>query len=123
MKASHIERRPKRVFLDKDYISTAWQDASTADFAAATKIRAAIQEGASLDLYYRASQRQDTLLLSQGIMHLHLQSKASRAVIYLMQFEQCVLFLRLADHAYLDETPPGRSMPVDILLNRFLKQF
>jgi hypothetical protein len=61
------------------------------------------------DEFYRldVDQNRDRLLDETGIKHLHLNGRGSDAVVYLIELDDKVIFLRIANHAYLEDEPRG----------------
>ncbi|OLP57986.1 hypothetical protein BJF93_14260 [Xaviernesmea oryzae] len=49
----------------------------------------------------------DSVLARYGIMHLHLGSKASSELLFLMQFQHHVVILAIGNHKHFAEDPPG----------------
>lgn len=69
-------------------------------------IREAILEGNSLpETFYRVHNgRSDTLLMTLGIMHLHL-SPGSNELLFLVQYEDHVTFVEVNDHTPFSYDP------------------
>ena len=61
------------------------------------------------DRFYRKDRdtSTDRLLEEDGIMHLHLGSKDSSELLYLMQFSNRIIFLEVSDHYHFSLDPPG----------------
>lgn len=116
----HIEGAQKPVFFALNYIETAKLAASDKDLIASVEIRRKIENGEPLEDYYRGTRNYDFLLHRHGIMHLHLSSKSSRAVLYLVQFELCVLFLRISSHIHLTERPVGLTLRFEQMITEFM---
>lgn len=49
----------------------------------------------------------DRLLAETGIKHLHLNGRGSETIVYLLELPDQVIFLRIADHRYLEDEPRG----------------
>lgn len=73
-----------------------------------------IRIGGDLGPYYRKGigLNRDDLLMSHGVMHLHLGGSSSDALLYLLQYELYVVLLRIDNHSYVDERPVGNSLPI-----------
>lgn len=52
----------------------------------------------------------DRLLSRYGIMHLHLGSKTSNDLMFLMQFDDHVVILAIGNHKHFAEDPPGKLL-------------
>ncbi len=106
LKLPEIEPQPKEVVLDQFFrIGPALNERELADF---DRIRLRIEQGRSLDRYYRRSRGYDTLLRQRGILHLHLGHAGSDALLYLMQYPRHVLFLCVDTHVHLEDVPVGK---------------
>jgi hypothetical protein len=69
-----------------------------------------IENGIEIDpKHYRRSTNGDKLLINSGVMHLHLTHAGDDTILYLMQFDDDVLFLEVSDHRYLNSVPPGQN--------------
>ncbi len=77
-------------------------------------IKERIAKGRSLAKYYRtgAGRTPDQLRRDTGIIHLHLDGKNSNALLYLLQFDEDVLFLRVDNHTHVDAKPVGRGLNI-----------
>lgn len=52
----------------------------------------------------------DRLLSRYGIMHLHLGSKTSNDLLFLMQFDDHVVILAISNHKHFAEDPPSKLL-------------
>jgi hypothetical protein len=61
------------------------------------------------DEFYRSDidENRDRLLEEMGIKHLHLNGRGSDIIVYLIELEDQVIFLRIANHSYLEDEPRG----------------
>lgn len=61
------------------------------------------------DDYYRLDlgRNRDRLLHEKGVKHLHLGGRASNFLVYLIELEDRVIFLRIDDHALMEDEPRG----------------
>ena len=59
---------------------------------------------------YRRSSGPDTLLLRDGIMHLHLGHSGSRELLYLVQYADAVVLLEISDHYHFTTKPIGATL-------------
>lgn len=107
---ARIEKKPKRVVLDKYFKSkSGLSSKEEQDFA---DITARIERGEDLSAYYRASTGYDKLVKEHQVMHLHLGGKGSDALLYLIQYPECVLFLCVDSHIHLNDVPVGKRFPL-----------
>jgi hypothetical protein len=73
------------------------------------EIRERIQDGRRLPPFrYRVNRDSpDDLLAREGIMHLHLSAKDRDEILFLVQYEEHVVFLEVTNHAPFKDDPPG----------------
>ena len=71
-------------------------------------IRGLIRTGGDLAQYYRRSSTSDILLKPLKVMHLHLGGPSSDAILYVSQYPDHVLLIRIDSHIHLDDLPPGK---------------
>jgi hypothetical protein len=73
------------------------------------EIRERIQDGRRLPRFcYRVNRDfPDDLLMREGIMHLHLSAKDREEILFLVQYEEHVVFLEVTNHAPFKNDPPG----------------
>lgn len=96
----------KEVFFCAHY---GWAALSEAEADDLEKLRTNIVNGRPIpDRFYRAKidTTEDRLLADHQIMHLHLISKTSNSLVYLIQFEDEVVFLMPGGHLFVE---PHRS--------------
>lgn len=87
-------------------------------------IKSYIETGTPIsDNYYRASsdRRGDDLLVKSGIMHLHLTHPHDDFILYLMQFDDFVLFIEVSTHAHLQKVPIGSSFNMYSIKKRIIE--
>jgi hypothetical protein len=56
----------------------------------------------------------DRLLEETGVKHLHLGGSGSDVIVYVLEREDDVLFLRISDHRYLEDEPRGYLLSQEI---------
>lgn len=108
-----LEPRPKAV-----YLSDSWSDprgllANSQIARKVAHIRTCIQNGTPLPTgYYRkgVGLSADTLLQSDGIMHLHLGASNTPELLYLIQYPDHVVLLELSDHDHFATRPVGARL-------------
>lgn len=112
-KLSRLEAKPKKVLLSptfRDPSGIARND----DFAKAVDhIRLCIANGTPLPSgYYSkgAGLRSDTMLVTFGIMHLHLGRWNTDELLWLVQYPEHVVFLELSDHKPFADRPVGERL-------------
>ena len=83
-----------------------FEAAEQADFV---ELRRLLLEGGDLSKYYRSDvvKGGDKLLVNHHVMHLHLCGKGSDTLVYLIQYPEHVVLLRIDTHVHLNDNPPG----------------
>lgn len=119
LKLSYIERKPKLVFYFQGSVDEfdVFVRLTEADQEALLDIIEYIEQGKSLDRFYRRGigLTRDELLEKYGVMHLHLSSKSSKALLYLVQCDSFVVLLEVNDHKHVKH-------PVGKLLYRYFSR-
>jgi hypothetical protein len=103
-----LEQKKKRVHVLAGYRQTV--ALTPEQEACLAEIRERIESGRRLPAYcYRVNRDSsgDALLVREGIMHLHLSRKDRNAILFLVQYEDHVVFLDVTDHAPFRDDPPG----------------
>jgi hypothetical protein len=64
------------------------------------------------DDFYRVDvdQNIDRLLQATGVKHLHLDGRTSDILVYLVELADQVIVLLIANHAYLQDRPRGKTL-------------
>ncbi|MCD2174446.1 hypothetical protein [Rhizobium sp. C4] len=110
LKLSRIERKPKKVLESPHFDSPSYFRGKPHLAAHLADIYIAISKGEPLPPWaYRRDidTTDDDLLERLGVMHLHLGSQSSAELLFLMQYEEHVIFLEIASHRHFETDPPG----------------
>jgi hypothetical protein len=111
---SKIEPRHKAVYIAPNFDRFNCP-VSEKDYQAIADIRCRITNGESLDKYYRTTKNTDWLLVKHHVMHLHLGSPGSTALLYLIQYKTCVYFIEVNSHVHVDDVSAGKKLNVFLL--------
>lgn len=117
-----IQHAPKRVImadLFKDRIGALGDEKVAERYNTLTDC---ISHGRHIPLhFYRRSTRVDDLLVQEGIKHLHLDGGGGDILLFLVEYEDAVVFLEINSHDHLKDDPPGtvlRSLHANCLAAR-----
>ena len=117
LKGEWLEAKPKRVNLPevfKDEVGALSDARLLLEF---NELQDCIHNGDPVpDAYYRldVGKTKDRLLDEAGVKHLHLGGRGSETVVYLLELEDRVVFLRISDHRYLEDEPRGSLLSQEI---------
>ncbi len=114
---NEIEPKPKRILDYKNFRMARTREGDL-DWAALDlerlKIMRKIERGEPLERWrYRRSTetaKQDYALKNYGFMHLHLTEKHGNQLLWLVQYDDAVVFLEVTDHATFSAWPPGSTI-------------
>ena len=111
--SASIIARPRRVVLSSSF-QVEVSPVVKADVTRATyKLGKDIAEGTALDeSVYRANRHHtpDELLNQTGIMHLHPLGRGTAELLFLVQYDACVVFLEISDHRHFAILPRGHVL-------------
>ena len=110
LKLPHLEQKPKEVHRVEGWRVAPDLKDDPEVAAAVVQITRCIENGTPLPSgYYSklAGRARDGLLEREGIMHLHLRKSNSEELLWLVQYEDDVVFLELGDHQPFEARPPG----------------
>jgi hypothetical protein len=110
LKLHTIERKSKQVEAPSDFLINVFL--TDRQYRDLETIRDLIAKGGDLPRFYRRSKGTDWLLRNRAIMHLHLGSQGSNELLYLIQYSDHVLWLRVDSHIHLEDVPPGKRLPL-----------
>ena len=112
-KYEEIERKAKTVHYSASWSDTFGLMKDPVNAKAVTAAIRAIQGGAPLLTGYYSKgigTDKDTLLETQGIMHLHLGRPNTNELLYLVQYPNDVVLLELSDHTHFRTRPIGKQL-------------
>lgn len=105
-----LETKPKRIYLAPGYRTTIDLKNNPVAAKALVDIRRCVENGYRVpECFYRSDRdtTPDQLLEDLGVMHLHLGHPGTRELLYLVEFENVVVFLEVSDHVHVDTRPIG----------------
>lgn len=113
MKAQRIEAKPKRVIKHSEYVDECGVESHAGLRGEFLDLIDHLTNGWQVpDVYYRldVDKNKDLLLETTGVKHLHLGGRGSNVLVYLVETEDSIFILRIADHAYLEDRPRGKTL-------------
>ena len=113
LRSSSILGRPLQVNLAPKFLIKAKPELRADIARKLYKLGLTIQSGLPLDeSFYRRDRHNtpDELLTNTGIMHLHPLGEGTNELLFLVQYETCVLFLEVSDHDHFAVLPRGHLL-------------
>ena len=113
LRGPRIEARPKRTILHPRFVDALAALNGAQMMLEFNELIDHIENGWEVpERFYRLDidRNADRLLDETGMKHLHLGGRGSNILVYLMEFDDRVLILRIDDHAHFEDEPRGSSL-------------
>ena len=110
LKGQFIEATPKRVNFAKKFHDEVGISSNAQLLVDFNELQDHIHNGWTIpSRFYRlgVGKTPDLLLRKTGVKHLHLGGSASDVLVYLLELDDRVIIVRIADHRFLEDRPRG----------------